>query len=462
MRFGRTSENARFGIFLVLLGACFLMGGASRLDVTSLIILQPLAALCAGSFLVITGTIDWKVIRTPLLLLAALAGVIAAQLIPLPPSIWAALPGHAPFADSARAAGLVQPWRPISLTPDLTLASLVGLVVPLAALLGFAAIDPHRRHNLLLVLIVAIWISAFFGLAQVSGGPNSPFYLYRITNAGNAVGLFSNRNHQALLLAMGWPLLAVWATVPHGDRRQRAARRWIAVGLALFLLPLLLVTGSRAGLLLGAIGLTCGGLLWRWRRAALPVPMSRLERFAIPTIVAVSVLILVATIMFSRAEAVRRLLTLTGSDDTRVEAAPVLFEMAWNFFPIGSGFGSFDPVFRAYEPLQMLRPEYLNHAHNDLLEMAITGGIFGCLIVVLFLAWFAVQTWRAWRGQNASMDAALARAGSIMILLILLSSVVDYPLRTPLLMAIFAVCCGWLGVNREAQQPRARSVANPK
>src|SRR5688500_520243 len=101
MRYGRRSENLRFGVLLALLAACFLFGGASRLDVTSLIVLQPLTALCAVVFLLTPGPIEWSSVRTPLLLLAALAGIMAAQLIPLPPAIWTSLPGHGPFVQTA-------------------------------------------------------------------------------------------------------------------------------------------------------------------------------------------------------------------------------------------------------------------------------------------------------------------------------------------------------------------------
>jgi hypothetical protein len=34
-----------------------------------------------------------------------------------------------------------------------------------------------------------------------------------------------------------------------------------------------------------------------------------------------------------------------------------------------------------------------------------------------------------------------------MIALVLVASLVDYPLRTPLMMLIFAIACGWLGAS---------------
>ncbi|MBO9518985.1 MAG: O-antigen ligase family protein [Porphyrobacter sp.] len=445
MRHVRHSDKIRFPILVGLIAACFLMGGASRLDVTSLILLQPLAAVCATAFLLLPGPIDWQPVRFPLIFLAALAGLMVAQLIPLPPAVWSNFPGQAPFVQSAALAGIEQSWRPMSLTPDLTLASLVGLVVPFAILIGFASIDARRRPLLLVALLAGSVVSAVFALGQVSGGPKSPFYLYDVTNLEAGVGLFANRNHQAVLLAMTLPMLTVWATSPRQNSQRRTLVRWVAIGFALFLLPLLLVTGSRAGLLLGLLALGSAWLLWRKSAVVGTRRAEGIERFVPALIGGVAVLALVATVFLSRAEAVQRLFALKVGQDTRVEATPILLEMARDFLPLGSGFGSFDPLFRFYEPLEKLDLVYLNHAHNDLLEIVITSGVPGLFVVALFLGWFSWNALAAWRADAGSQTAQYARLASVMILLPLISSLVDYPLRTPLMMAIVAVASGWLG-----------------
>lgn len=442
----RRWAHARLALFLAFLLLCFCGGGGSRGDITSLLYLRPLSVLCLAAILIVPGSVDWAAIRVPLLLLGALTVWILVQLVPLPPALWMSFPGREVIVQGDLLLGMDLPWRPISLAPDLTLNSLAAMSVPFAGLIGFAALNENGRRLLLPVLIGAALVSALFGIGQISGGAESPFYLYRVTNDDAAVGLFSNRNHQAAFFALTFPMLALWAAQARKGAAARRARMAIAGSFAIFLIPMILVTGSRAGLLVGAAaaGWACfqylmdlrvqrgeGGIGWK-----LPVA-------------ALSVLVVVAglfsVVAFSRAQAIQRLL-MEGGADLRVQVFPVLVEMAKDHGLVGSGFGSFDPVYRIYEPAQQLSPAYLNQAHNDLMELIITGGLPALILLLLFLAWWlrmSVRAFRSWRRPSSS--AALARLGSVIVFTLMAWSLVDYPLRVPTMAAILAIACGWLG-----------------
>lgn len=437
-------EQARFGILAALVVACLLGGGASRLDVLSLVYLQPFAVICLAALLLIPGPIDWRLVRVPLLLLGALAAIMAAQLIPLPPGLWAALPGHGPFAEIARAAGAGEAWRPISLTPDLTLASLAGLVVPAAALVGFASIPRTRTYQLLPILLAGVLMGVLIGLAQVSGGERSPFYQYAVTSPGLPVGLFANRNHQAVLLVAAWPMLAVWAAQATDNRRADNVRRSVAAGMAVLLLPLLVITGSRLGLAMAPIGLLVAALIWRGHASHGMMIEARNRKLLTVAGAIGAALVLIAALGFSRDEGIRRFLETSFAEEPRFHYLPVLLRMLGDFFPVGSGFGSFDPVYRHYEPDALLDATYLNHAHNDLIELGITGGLPAILVGLLFLVWIGRATLAALRDRVASRHRAFAWMAACLVLVNLLSSVVDYPLRTPLMSLLFALACGWL------------------
>jgi O-antigen ligase len=86
--------------------------------------------------------------------------------------------------------------------------------------------------------------------------------------------------------------------------------------------------------------------------------------------------------------------------------------------------------------------EYVNHAHNDYLEVALETGLPGILLLLAFLAWFALAALTAWR--SSAEGGNLARAATLVILVVLLHSLVDYPIRTAAVAAVFAASCALL------------------
>lgn len=436
---------APFLLFIGLMLLCFLGGGGSRGDVASLLYLRPAAVISFFVFLWFARKGELAVVRVPLLLLGLAGALLVLQLIPLPPSIWTALPGRAPFTQAATLAGIDQPWRPLSIAPDLTLNSLAALCVPAAFLAGFAVLSERQRSLLLPALLLATFASALLGIAQLTAGPESPFYLYAVTNDGSAVGLMSNRNHQALMLALAYPLLACWAATPQKDPSARRFRALAACCLGFFLVPMILVTGSRAGLILGGVGAILAVLLYFNERRLLGVGGAPLRIGAVAAGGAGLLVIGAVSIVFSRSEALTRLLALDAESDLRVANLPTFFQMVRDFFPVGSGTGTFDPVYRIYEPRALLSPEYLNQAHNDLLDVAISSGVAGLAILAALLIWWLLRSWRVFvRAKGGGPAGRYGRLASVAMIMMLAASLVDYPLRTPSLAMIFVICCGWL------------------
>jgi O-antigen ligase len=437
-----------FGLFLAVV---ILFGGASRADVMSLPFVRLAAILTIVIFALQLKSSQLHQIRLPLAFLAAIALLIGVQLIPLPPGWWAALPGHARFADNLASAGITPGWRPASLTPDLTLNSLLAVLPPLAVVLASAMINRSYHARLLVpLLLIGIVISALLGLLQVSGGYP---YFYTITNADSAVGFFANRNHLALFIAIALPLVACWAAMPHADAAYRRMRFWIFLCVAAAVFPLLLITGSRAGLIIAVVGLlTMAGFKDPSAGTHSPRAYRRGWRiWAIP--VAVGLGAVLSVVFMSRGLALERLLG-GESSGARLENLPRYFHMVRDFFPLGSGLGSFDPIYRSYEPISSITPEYLNQAHNDIVQIVIEAGAPALLLLVAFLGWFALRSWRLWSRRIESTDTLLGRAGSVIVLLILLSSFVDYPLRTPVIEAVMALACYWMTPGSRTREGR--------
>jgi O-antigen ligase len=314
--------------------------------------------------------------------------------------------------------------------------------------------DAWRRH-LVTFLAALVLLSGILGLAQVTGGSGGPLRLYAITNKDAAVGLFANRNHQALLLVMGLPIMAIWSRMVQFDKRYEAAPKWIALGVAIFLIPLILVTGSRGGLLLLGVAVPAALLLLRGKRTVGHEERiySRFDGlFKWLPLVAI-VIVLTLAVILARTTALDRLTATTLAEEQRNQIFPYLVEAATSFFPFGSGFGSFDSVYRAFEPVVLLNQSYMNQAHNDVLQLIIEGGLPGVILLLAGLWWYGKRAIAHWRGTGVvSTTQLLGRLGSVLVALILLSSFVDYPLRTPIMAVILAIAMLWMAQNPNRRQ----------
>lgn len=182
-------------------------------------------------------------------------------------------------------------------------------------------------------------------------------------------------------------------------------------------------------------------------------------------IAAISILIgsIWLSIGLDRAASVDRAAVLAGEADLRLQIWPITLDMTQHYFPAGIGFGTFDPVFRISEPDGLLSPQYINLAHNDWLQIFLEGGALSLIMLAIAMAWFFLRSFRAWISKHeATGTRVLAKAGSIVVALILAASVTDYPARTPFVMALLALTAIWLVKTSSGKAPaRERSGIDP-
>jgi O-antigen ligase len=444
---GRTGGLAVPAMLALLAGfllLCALTGGSSRWDVTLLLLLRPLSVLCLAGVLLLPG--QPLRLTPPLVLLLLWAAIMVVQLLPLPPAVWTQLPGRAEIVEAVTAAGLQPEWRSLSLTPDLTWNSLLTLLPPLVVLIGYVRIVPAQRPWLVWALVGIGTLSAALGALQMTTDVRL-LYFYRVPGGATPMGLFPNHNHQAAFLALMLPFLRAWTLLPAATPGARRTRGIVAAALGLLMLVILLLTGSRAGLALGLLGMLAAWLIHPrvgrdsgegkgiafWKAAAL---------------VAGPISLIALVIMLGKALALDELLATGGvEEEQRFRLLPAVLDAVRTYFPFGAGFGSFDAVFRHFEPEFNLSPSYFNHAHNDFVEIALEGGAAALLVLAGFLVWFcwcALGAWRSPVGRTGSR-VWIARAASFGVIILGASSLVDYPLRTPLLAAVFALMCAMVG-----------------
>ena len=421
-----------FVLLIVLLACLWLAGGASRMDDYG----QPVVRAAAWGILIIALVLAPRPDRTMLwpatLLVGGVLLIAIWQLAPLPPGIWSELSGRQLFLAASSEA---QPWRPFALVPADAINAVASLVVPVTVLLLALAVTADERARLLDILLGMIALSAMIAAFQFT----------RPGQFDSVSGLFANRNHFAVFVAIGCLLTPVWVYSGSGGSRWRPLT---GIGLILFFSLIVLGTGSRSGALLAPMAIVIGLVTVRNRLRAQLAGRSRVTVALLlgGGICAVGALVLVS-VWAGRAVSIDRALSLGTENEIRGRALPTVMMMVDDYFPAGSGLGGFATIFKVHEPDALLRPTYFNQAHNDLLGVVLDAGLVGAAMLAAAFMWWAWRSLGAWRSKP-SKAVRLARAGSAMLLLLGVASLVDYPVRTPIMMALAVIGALWLGDAR--------------
>jgi Lipid A core - O-antigen ligase and related enzymes len=92
-------------------------------------------------------------------------------------------------------------------------------------------------------------------------------------------------------------------------------------------------------------------------------------------------------------------------EDGRLDYLQQGWPLIGQYLPWGSGAGSFREVYGAHEPLALLAPNYVLHAHNEPVELLLELGLPGGLLLLAGIALLAGNHWQVWRA--ARSEAAL-------------------------------------------------------
>jgi O-antigen ligase len=304
------------------------------------------------------------------------------------------------------------------------------------------------------MLLVAI-VGAGVELLQLIGGKASPLYFYDITNLGRGVGFLANSNHQAAFLYGAIPYAAIWVSLARqGPSATRAFRLTFSGVLLVALVVGLAATQSRFGVFLGLVAGLC----------SIPLVASLAtgaERGRIIKIAAIANAVAILLAFQFGFVGIAERISQTLASDLRWQVASITAEAAKEYLPFGSGIGTFAPIFQRYEPLEYLQETYINRAHNDWLEWWLEGGVASAAVVCALVACYLFLAYRSWRTANPHLRlVAYGRAGSICVALLLIHSILDYPLRTTALMVMVAISCAFM--LRALLEKAATSVAQSK
>ena len=251
-----------------------------------LLILE-LAAIALFCILLIRPQFRQRLSRAALIALGILVALPVVQLIPIPESIWALLPGRDHYLGALKGVGVEPAHRSLSLIPNFTESAWLAVLLPVSVFLATVATDKSSLKNLVNLFIGLALLQAIIGLAQFGTGSLTVFWPEpgaRFASV-SAHGTYANSDHLAGLLEMALPvvlgLLVANVRLGSGGKvrstqrptiRQRLSRLftsgirfnlvaiYVAAGLGILLG--LIFSRSRTGIALAMLGILLCALVF--------------------------------------------------------------------------------------------------------------------------------------------------------------------------------------------------------
>lgn len=421
-----------------LLAVVVLLGGSSRPDQTSHLIFQALSLFVLLFYFRPLSRADWASNR-PLILSLFLIGLLwpFVQTLHLPAYIWTLLPKRDLIVEGWNLLAIEpKAGQPISINSEDTRTAILGILPPLAIFIGISLGASNDTARALLWKIAALgMLTALIGIFQVlpTGNINLQLHDARITGAS---GLFRNINHQATFCLMTLPFISALTTSYRRNSSTEDLTQAIKIGIAaLFAICIIgvLAAGSVAGYLLLIPVLAFSFLIYRDRDT---VQTGSMPMAVTPALLVIAAILLIAT------SPVLDGLGVTSLDDGPLARAGIWtasLRIIADQFLLGTGLGTFEAAYRLYEDADIVTTTFVNHAHNEYLELVVELGLPGVILLGLALAIWIKQFVKIW-AEKLDRIYMIRRAASVAILVVLLHSLVDYPVRAPAIAALSAAC----------------------
>lgn len=375
-------------------------------------------------------------------LVASLACALA-YLIPLPDSVWEQLPGRAFYAEHL---SWLNPdlttwnYQAASLIPLRTLAGLLALLAPLGIFLTVVCLPERKITWLIYLLLIVAFSQAALSIGQYFIQDQALFF--NIWSYGIPLGTYINQNHFVAFMEMVEPL-AIGLMIINIIRQDVGMILKISlsiifsiISLALTFTPLLTTSRTGAALLILSV------ILSFW---VMTTPEIR-KKVARP-IFALRFLLLILAIAI-QLKIFQHIITATVSDRLKPEA--IFDSLRWPlyrttieathvFWPLGTGPSTMPQVYQKFQPIHI--NGFVNHAHNDYLELFLDLGLFGILVIFLLVFIYIRRWYQLWKCPSSEFKLLRTGAG-VGLLLALLYSMTDFGLHTPANAVFFAFLFG--------------------
>ncbi len=354
-------------------------------------------------------------------------------LLPVPYDIWVYLPGRDISAQVLQLLpdSELDTWRSVSISSTTTQSSLWMLVALFTIFTATISLSFEQIRFLLYILIAVAVTQSVVGLMQYGGNIELPGH---DKYPGVARGTYLNRDHLAGYLEMVFPVLLALLALHLGPRSRKYSMRgrlqfWASLQgnqsilyalAAIIILLALIFTRSRTGVALFMLGLVLAYIVFGRRLGGKNV---------YGTYGTVIALIVVLAVELGLAPVLDRF-THDPMQDMRWELYSTSLKAIADYFPIGSGHGTFSIVYPAYQlPHDSF---YINHLHNDYMEWVFEGGLPMLLLIGFGLFLYVEQWIKIYRKKEWDGNRFIQAGAGLGVFLILLHSAIDFNLHKSL------------------------------
>ncbi len=373
--------------------------------------------------------------KSALVLWLSVTVYICFQVIPapfLPDSLWCAVCNQQ-ILDS----GLLKPR--ISPHPMDTLHYWAMFTAYWAVLLLVMKLPRKSCFVLIAGIVIIAVFEAIYGLLAFNKGQETIIGVWKKERFFQSVtGTFYNKNHLAILLALGLPIGTSFL-LNLRNRRQKAkhlAKSFFDIYTTLSILFVailglaILGSDSRLGVLLATFSM----LFYVYLRNQ--ISERKMSKFELSLIVAGVLFVLLAGIWVGIGSTVSRFLESSDHVVNRLEIYQTIFKLPASVWLFGIGAGGFEDVYKLVQPETQYFTAY--HAHSDPLQFVLEFGLVGTVI----FAWLFIRFLRVSGAALPKTDIECAVFSGMMA--VILHSIVDFDFQIPGVALMFWVCLGLL------------------
>ena len=387
----------------------------------------------------------------------------ALYLIPLPESFTSLLSNRELYQSVlqwvATNSSVDIPRQTLSLIPEKTIDSLLTLIPIFAIFVATMSLTTDKAKRLVYIFLGMVAIEVIIAIAQFTNGSDTLYF--GMKNAHNAQGTYPNRDHFAGLIEMSLPLTIALLAISFSPKNKKyqaddlfmrlaSHETLILASLAVLMLLAAIFSKSRTGIFLVLLGILISSLSFARHIGG---------RQSIGVMASLSTVGLGIAFSVGIIPVINRFIANDPLEDGRKEIFNHTIEAIKQFYPLGTGVGTFPNVYRAFQPIE--QPHFINNAHNDYLELFLEMGVVGALLLCAFfiiylIAWTKVLRTAWLRFRYIQMGAGIG------MFLLLLHGFSDFNFHIPANVIFFAFLAGLFFHQPEKDKPVHEHIRRSK